>query len=179
MWALRLGNLWKYSTAKLEARGARAKMIVRRQTSARPRAADKGTAKTKQTISKRGGSKRAQKKGHVCTAEVTQYSQGYNSSQQAQLLAMLAIREKRALESGRRASSQLATLGKLKVERKHRSSVPDAFAHVVPEGHEFTCVKVFESLLRGEFEPLYTPEGKCVRAAVPPEAAAPAGAASE
>eukprot|EP00965_Chrysotila_dentata_P203307 6181637-Pleurochrysis_carterae.AAC.2 len=39
-----IGNLWRMSTAKLEARGNRCKFVVRRQTSACPRAADSGKA---------------------------------------------------------------------------------------------------------------------------------------
>eukprot|EP00965_Chrysotila_dentata_P238940 6202809-Pleurochrysis_carterae.AAC.1 len=61
----RHGNLWRFSTAKLEARGARCKHIVRRQTSARPRSKDNGTRKTTHTIQKRGGSMRQKQKGIV------------------------------------------------------------------------------------------------------------------
>ena len=77
---------------------------------------------------------------------------------------MLALREQRALggTATRRASSQLATLGKLKAERKIRATVPDAYLGIMPEGHAFTCVSVFESILRGDFEPLYTCEGKSI-----------------
>ena len=98
-------------------------------------------------------------------AQVTDYKQGYNSSQMQQLLGMLALREQHALASGRRSSSQLARLGKLKVERKMRATVPDAFVGNVPADHPFTCVSVFESILRGEFEPLYGLDGKCSPAA--------------
>eukprot|EP00965_Chrysotila_dentata_P226135 6195220-Pleurochrysis_carterae.AAC.5 len=56
------GNLWNYSTTKLEARGARCKHAVRRQTCPCIRAeagkANAGTAKTKAIIAKRVGSKR-------------------------------------------------------------------------------------------------------------------------
>ena len=60
---------------------------------------------------------------------------------------MLAMREKRALLGGCRGSSQLAQMGKLKCERKHRSSVPDAFKGIVPDVHTFTCMSVFERAL--------------------------------
>ena len=38
--------------------------------------------------------------------------------------------------------------------------MPDAFKDIVPEGHAFTSVAIFESILRGEFKPLYTLNGK-------------------
>ena len=73
---------------------------------------------------------------------------------------MLALREERALGGGRRISSQLAKLGKMKMERKMRASVPEAFSGIVPAGHPFTCETVFASLLRGEFPLLYSFSGK-------------------
>eukprot|EP00965_Chrysotila_dentata_P183306 6053134-Pleurochrysis_carterae.AAC.1 len=72
----RRGNLWKYSTAKLEARGAMCKHILRRQTSAQPRKKPgvdgAGSAKSRCVIQKRGGS--------------------------AQLLGLIALREQRTLK---------------------------------------------------------------------------------
>ena len=118
---------------------------------------------------------KAKKQGQY-TAELTTYNKGYDSSQQEQLLGMIAMREKRALAVGRRGSSQLASMGKLKCERKHRSSVPDAFTGIVPDGHSFTCVSVFESIMRGEFEPLYSLQGMSVLETS--ECAAPAAAGS-
>ena len=114
---VRRGNLWPYSTAKLESRGAKCKHISRRQTSARPRAAAQGTAKTKQSIAKRGTA--AQNcAGVVVPKASTSYQQGYNSSQMSQLLGMVCLREKRALreKKSKRESNQLAHLGKLKRE---------------------------------------------------------------
>ena len=70
------------------------------------------------------------------------------------------MREQRALGSARRLSSQMAKMGKIKSERKHRSSVPDVFKGFVPESHPFTCVSVFESLIKGEFALLYGLDGR-------------------
>eukprot|EP00965_Chrysotila_dentata_P116456 3849523-Pleurochrysis_carterae.AAC.1 len=67
----RRGNLWKYATAKLEARGARCKHIVRRQTSARPRMKEGkggfGTGRVRAVIAKRGGSEKQKRMGVVVT----------------------------------------------------------------------------------------------------------------
>ena len=115
---------------------------------------------------------------------VTLYGQSYNSSDMCQLLGIIAFREERALQTkeGKKAASrgsqQLSSLGKIKVERKLRASVPDAFSDRVPEGHSFTCVSVFESLLRGEFGLLYGKDGRCIPVAntEAPAAVAPAAA---
>ena len=118
----RYGNLWRFSTARLESRGARAKVVLRRQVSRRKRAANGGTAKVKHIAKKR----RSKKKKTTLAVEVPvetesrPYVQGYNSSDTAQLLGMLALREERALGAGRRVSSQLCKMGKLQVERKMR-----------------------------------------------------------
>ena len=70
------------------------------------------------------------------------------------------MRERRALGSARRLSSQMAKMGKIKSERKHRASVPDVFSGIVPADHSFTCVSVFESLIKGEFPLLYGFDGR-------------------
>ena len=135
-------------------------MIWRRQTSHRPRAAAKGKAKVRHTIHKRGRTKKGKRVDVPVPSQPTQYSQGYNTSDTQQLLGMLALRERRALGSARRLSSQMAKMGKIKSERKHRSSVPDVFQGIVPEGHPFTCVSVYESLIKGEFALLYGLDGR-------------------
>eukprot|EP00965_Chrysotila_dentata_P259094 6213448-Pleurochrysis_carterae.AAC.1 len=121
------------STAKLEARGNRCKFVVRRQTSARPRAAQAGTTKASVTIKKRGGNQ-AQKGKGVLVQGTTTFQQGYNSSQMAQLVGVLGLREQRALSTHSRGSSQLAQLGKLRYDLKHEvdSSVPDKMKALVP-----------------------------------------------
>eukprot|EP00965_Chrysotila_dentata_P151456 5005264-Pleurochrysis_carterae.AAC.4 len=62
------------------------------------------------------------------------YSHAYDLSQMQQLLGMVALREKRALNpEPSRGSSQLPSLGKLtKRPNKTQSDVPEAFASVVP-----------------------------------------------
>ena len=168
----RRGNLWPYSTAKLEARGGRCKHIVRRQTSARPRAAQGGVAKTKHSIAKRGGSKAQKKKGIVVEGS-TSFQKGYNSSQMCQLLGMVALREKRVLNTKSahfaRESVQLAQIGKMvKRENKVHTEVPEAFAGIVPADHPFTCCTIFESILQGKIPLLYGLDGVCKRS-VPDE----------
>ena len=37
--------------------------------------------------------------------------------------------------------------------------VHDAFKGTVPDDHAFTSESIFESILRGEFPPLYSPQG--------------------
>ena len=170
------GNLWPYSTAKLEARGARCKHVVRRQTSARPRAAAGGTLKTTHSIGKRGT--KAQRRAKAVPAGKKHYQQGYDSSQMSQLIGMVALKERRALSAQtayfKRESSQLADLGKLKrATNKIHSEVPEAFSGIVPADHPFTCVAIFESILRNEFPPLYNFDGVCQKAA--PHEEAPAG----
>eukprot|EP00965_Chrysotila_dentata_P156714 5177452-Pleurochrysis_carterae.AAC.1 len=156
----RIGNLWRMSTAKLEARGKCCKFVVRRQTSARPRAAGAGTGKASVTIQKRGGSL-AQKKKGVLVQGTTTFQQGYDSSQMAQLVGVLGLREQRSLSKTSRGSAQLAQLGKLRHDLKlgEDSSVPDEVKALVPGSHPYTCESVFESILRGEFDPLYSLEG--------------------
>ena len=73
---------------------------------------------------------------------------------------MLALREQRALGAASRIRPQLVKMGKVPMERKYRSSVPDAFKGIVPDDHPFTCETVFASLLRGEFPLLYSFQGK-------------------
>ena len=93
----------------------------------------------------------------------TEFGQTYNSSDMQQLIGVLALREERALRDGARASrksKQLSQIGKIQGERKLRGQVPDAFADQLPLGHAFTCVTVFESILRGEIKPLYDLSGK-------------------
>ena len=85
-----------------------------------------------------------------------------------QLLGVTALREKRMLGGKsahfKRESGQLADLGKLKRERnKIHSDVPAAFEGIVPADHPFTCISIFESILRGEFPPLYSLDGVCKR----------------
>ena len=161
----RRGNLWPYSTAKLEARGARCKHVIRRQTSARPRAAAGGTKKTKHSIAKRLSA--ADKRKGLAAEGTTVYKAGYNSSQMTQLLGMVALREARMLSTKtahfKRESSQLASLGKLKGEHKVHSEVPAAFDGIVPKSNPFTCMSVFESIMKGEFPPLYGTDGVCMR----------------
>ena len=140
--------------------------MVRRQTSRRKRAADQGKATTRATIKKRP-SKKKQRTVTVDGPQVpTYYNQKYNSSDTCQLVGLCALREQRALDAGfaekrrSRASQQLTDMGKLKTERKLRASIPEAFRDGVPEGHSFTCVSVFESLLQGEFSLLYGLDGR-------------------
>eukprot|EP00965_Chrysotila_dentata_P260314 6213859-Pleurochrysis_carterae.AAC.2 len=164
--AFQRGNLWRFSTAKLESRGARCKHVVRRQTCARSRAAQTaaagaGTAKTRAVIHKRGGSA-VEKRAQIVVSGSTEYAQSYNSSQMQQLISFVALREQRALKKQSRGSAQLAAFGKLKKEDKFRSSVPAAFRGIVPDSHPFTCETVFESLLRKEFPLLYSLDGKCI-----------------
>ena len=109
------------------------------------------------------------------------YNQKYNSSDTSQLLGLCALREQRALDAGfadrrSRASSYLASMGKIKMERKLRAAVPDAFKDRVPETHSFTCESVFESLLRGEFSLLYSLDGRVIAAAAAAAAAVAASA---
>ena len=70
------------------------------------------------------------------------------------------LREKQALGRPSRRAEQLASMGKLRDSRKLRSSVPAAFKDAVPDDHPFTCVTIFESILRGEIKPLYSMDGK-------------------
>ena len=154
-------------------------------TCRRKRGKDAGTAKVKHTIRKRGRSKwdKVSQKHVRVTAAVQEpaaqvpakeYASTYNSSDMQQLLGVLAIREQRALRNGAntsRSGKQLSAMGKItQVQRKYRGSVPDAFVDRLPRDHAFTCVAVFESILRGEFEPLYDSSGR-VQRTIPPTAA--------
>ena len=113
-----LGNLWPWSTAKLEARGARCKRIVRRQTSGRGRS----VAKVDVTIKKKGTAVQ-RRKGEAPSDQVKVLKRAYDSSRCSQLLGMIGLREGMALSGKSRRATQLAECGKLKVERKLRSRV--------------------------------------------------------
>ena len=152
----KLGNMWRFSTAKLEARGAVCKKIVRRQTSGRKRSVDK----VAHVIQKKRTTKKQRKAGQPASMTHFVQKRGYNSSRCAQLLGMMGLRERQALGGGGRRSEQLASMGKLTDQHKLRCAVPFAFRGAVPDDHPFTCVAVFESILRGEFEPLYNMAGK-------------------
>eukprot|EP00965_Chrysotila_dentata_P021905 725194-Pleurochrysis_carterae.AAC.1 len=66
----------------------------------------------------------------------------------AQLVGVLGIAE------------QLAKLGKRRHDLKLDSSaVPLEVRSLLPESYPYTCLSVFESILRGEIKPLYSLSG--------------------
>ena len=113
--ARRWGNLWAFSTAKLESRGKKFKDIIRHQTSARPR--DIATTKTikKRKKGTRGGmasikDKRTKEKEFIMV-------KGHDNVQVREGLAKMTFRERRVLALGctgvnRRRREQLVILGK-------------------------------------------------------------------
>eukprot|EP00965_Chrysotila_dentata_P197866 6178459-Pleurochrysis_carterae.AAC.1 len=84
---IRLGNLWRCSTAKLEAQGARCNHVIRRQMSAHHRSADRGWH----------------------SAESLQAELTYNSKQNGQLLGVVTLRKKRSISLFCSGSRQLVT----------------------------------------------------------------------
>eukprot|EP00965_Chrysotila_dentata_P239888 6203369-Pleurochrysis_carterae.AAC.1 len=105
------------------------------------------------------GSVKQKRKGIIVEGTTT-FKQGYNSSQMAQLVGVLGLVEQRSLAKRGRGASQLAMLGKLRHNLKlGGSSVPCEVRSLLPEAHPYTCLSVFESILRGEVEPLYSLSG--------------------
>lgn len=87
--------------------------------------------------------------------------QGYASSRCEQLHGVLGLREKDALVGGARGrgASRLSLFGKQETKPRKLRAAEGGFESIVPAGHSFTCLSVFESILRGDFLPLYTLDG--------------------
>ena len=144
----RLGCLWPYSTAKLEARGAQTKQTVRRNTFARPNSATTPSRSFK-SLNNTGVQK-------------SQLGKVYNSCQTKQVLSRVSLREKCVLEGKSQKSVQLQKMGRM-CSKKEGSidRVPDVWANHFQSGYEFTCVKVYELMIRGVIGPIFGMNGEC------------------
>ena len=162
--ARRWGNLWAFSTAKLESRGKKFKDIIRHQTSARPR--DTATNSIKRKKGTRGGKasikdKRTKEKEFIMV-------KGHDNVQVREGLAKMTFRERRVLALGctgvnRRRREQLIILGKQDRERsvKTENNVPERWAELVPAGVPFTIEGLLKAMVTGIIKkPLYDIKGK-------------------
>ena len=180
-----LGNLWRFSTAKLESRGARCKKIMRRQTSARPRSIAKREHTLKATTigrpseskppslrrHKKRLSNRSKTGSKTVVKKASSHRQSYNSSQSEQLLAKVAIVQKLALSGSSAASNRRAVRlqnngkewtksAKAKLAPKLESTdVPPLVAHLVGAMKSYSISEVLRSILLGNVKPLYSTTG--------------------
>ena len=160
----RWGNLWAYSSAKLESRGKRMKKIVRKQSSARP--AFVGTKQIKKRKARRGGTaSKADKRTDPAKDFVM--VKGHDNNQCRSILAKMTVREKRRLSltahgAARRACEQLCKLGKLDraVTVKSEFNIPSRWAEVVPPSVPFTVEGLLKAMVVGSIQPLYDMQGK-------------------
>ena len=156
----RWGNLWKYSTAKLESRGKRMKRIVRKQSSARP----SSFGETKVIVKKKRGGKNSIKSAK---AKDHYFKKGHDNNQCRTILAKIHARELRRLSvqaSGmsQRNREQLCQLGKLdrKASVKTENNVPERWALEVPPEVPFTVEGLLAAMITGKVKPLYDLTGK-------------------
>ena len=161
----RWGNLWKFSTAKLESRGKRFKKIVRGQTSARPGQVGPSIIK-KRKMSTRGGPQSKRDK-RTKADEFTYIKKGHDNNQARTMLAKMTVAERRTLSLNctgmrKRGQQQLCSLGKLDRLRsvKTERNVPERWAELVPDTVTFTTVGLLRAMATGLIKPLYSLEGK-------------------
>ena len=147
------GNIWRFSTAKLEARGAAAKRIGRAIVCWRKRKLGAST----RTISKLS-TIASREAGEVRTGTTT-FQQTYSSTGEKQLLENIGLREQQLREGNDRKSRKLSQLGRLSAPRvtaKHHE------ASLAETGVPFTCAEVLEAIVRGHIARPYTARGKTV-----------------
>ena len=156
------GSLWPYSSAKLEARGARLKPMWRKQTCKRR------PGSVQAIISKRS------KSGERITRPKLQH---YSQMPEQQLLACTKLREQALFGSGflggenagrvkMRAtmkSSQLRKLGRtkaIKLVREVETAFSEGEPTLAPVHLEDRCETVMLRLLKGEQLPFYRSDGR-------------------
>ena len=157
----RYGNLWAFSTAKLESKGKRMKKVARNQTSNRKTAIGKP-----QTIirKKRGGKMSKPRKEGSSSYTVG----GYNGNKMAQMLGRTTYREERLWNDEaaplHRKREQLFTLGKMCMNPKVKQDPiggAERWGSKIPSGVEFSVVGLLSAMCKGLVKPLYSLDGKC------------------
>ena len=148
------GNIWRFASAKLEARGAVAKCLGRGVVCWR----NLGTTSSR-GIKKRplGTVKSRKKKLVVPTGEKT-VSTTWKTSGCKQLLEMIGVREKRHRSdpTASRASTSLSKFGRI---RAARNTIKHEADHQKAAG-TYTCLHLFEIMYRGKLKRLYNNLGE-------------------
>ena len=162
----RWGNLWKFSTAKLESRGKRMKKCVRNQSSGRPEMFTAGKIKKRKTAP-RGGVKSKKDKRTVGQDDFY-WVKAHRNNQMRHALAKTTFREKRRLSrsvagTARREREQLCSMGKLDRERTVKTEFNERSRWVpefVPSTVPFTVEGLLRAMVTGLIKPLYDINGK-------------------
>ena len=144
------GNIWRYSSGKLEARGAVAKRLGRGVVCWR----NFGTVSTRGVKKRALGTKKSRKKFLAVLDTEKAVTTTWKTSGCKQLLEMLGLREKRLRVNPHvsRASSALSKFGRIKASRhtiKHENAQQKA--HL-----SYTCKQLFEKMYRGQLKRLYS-----------------------
>ena len=152
----RYGNLWAFSTAKLESRGKRMKKVARKQTSSRK------TSTATKTITKKHRGGPASKKGKK--PQVTTYEvHGYKGNKCLSMLGKTTYREERLFADvdapHHRKREQLLNIGKILVPRKVKQD-QQLWGDKIPSGIDRTVVGLLVAMVEGRIQPLYSIEGK-------------------
>ena len=150
---MKRGNLWRYSSGKLEARGAVAKRLGRGVVCWR----NLGTTSTRGVKKRAVGTKKSRKKKLAVLDTEKAVTTTWKTSGCKQLLEMLGLRERRlrANPQASRASSALSKFGRIKATRhtiKHENAQQKAH-------HSYTCLQLFEKMYRGQLKRLYNSLG--------------------
>ena len=148
------GDCWRYSTAKLEARGAAAKTLGRRVVCWRRR-----SGPSMRTIAKRPINPKARKrKGRENRPPAQPFSQSYSSTGEQQLLEMVGLREIELRRGNTRKARKLGQLGRVTAAR----TTPKFHTSPLAEGSPppFTCRDVFDAMLRDVLPAPYDMHGR-------------------
>ena len=169
----RWGNLWVFSSAKLESRGKVMKKTWRKQSSGRPREQCEKLIRKSRKLTERGGALSKRQAAPAGAAQDFYFIKGHANVQAKQVMARVVMRESRRLGRNvpghmRRRCEQLCAIGK--VERKPpvkcENNVPERWAERVPAGTPFTVEALMLAMLTGKIEPLYDTNGLCQAAPV-------------
>ena len=158
-YARRFGNLWAFSTAKLESRGKRMKKLARNQTSNRNMST---IAKTIVKTKRRGGVKSKHRKAGSTTYTVA----GYAGNKCLAMLGRTTLREDNLMNSecAHRKREQLFTLGKLATKctvKQDLCSARERWGDRIPSDVEFSVSQLLAATCTGKVKPLYSKDGKC------------------
>lgn len=156
-----VGNLWAFSTAKLESRGKRMKKLARKQTSNQ-----KTSTKPRLIKKKRRGGKKSK---HRVVDGVSYWTSGYAGNKNLSMVGRTTLREERLWEADdatphHRRREQLSTIGKIKANPKIKQDecgVQARWGDKLPLGVTFTVLGLLTAMVSGKMQPLYTIDGKC------------------
>ena len=151
----RYGNLWKFSTAKLESRGKRMKKTARKQSS------NRRTSTATMTIikkTKRGGiASKSTKKPQAEFHEVR--VKGYSGNKCKSMIGKTSFREDMIFNTAdngpnHRKAEELMSLGKQDVARKVKLEKDDRWKDLIPSDVERSVLGLLAAMASGRMKPL-------------------------